>query len=806
MFRNYIKIALRNLWKDRTFTFLNIIGLSAAFCAAFLLSMYALFELSFDRFHKNTGTLYETYTSSETSKGTEYSNANPIPFAEALKEEVPGVEKITRYATGGPLVTYGDKTLKLDLAWADPDFFDMFTFPILEGSGNNPLAERSSIAITQKAATKIFGKKNAIGETVTILRDGAEKPFTVTAVLKDIPSASSIGFDGILNFKDLPNSFYADNIDRWDAHNHPVYLQLAAGISPEKFEKSTRAFSALHYADEIATDKRDGAKPNKDGQYIQIHLLPFEDISFTNLNSGSATVSKTLQYLILGIAFLILFIASVNFINMSIAKGSQRLREIGMRKTLGAGKGQLFFQFWGESILIFALSILLGGFSAFLLLDSFQTLFQTSASFAIITNPLMLFGLLMCLMLVTLVAGGYPALLMSKLNTLHALKGKLENTGKNRVRDVLMVVQFCIAILLISGTLVLWSQLDYMRTKNLGFNKEQVITLPLNTKKDRGQILQLLRNSLEGQPGIISVSAADNNLGLGKDGRTSTTIMGFDYKGREVKTNLLTVDYDYPQTLDIPILKGRAFNKQYSSDSLSIVINEAMAKEFGEKDPLSVRFILNDSVQYSVIGVVKNYNFQDLNRAIEPISFFFNPSAPKYYAYIKVAPDNLSQSYERVKEVWNTLEPDTEFMGSFLDENIDRTFKDERKMTTMISSGSILAIVLSCIGLFAISLLVVNQRKKEIGIRKVVGASTSTITILLSKDFLKLVGIAFLIAAPISWYLTSEWLQRYAYRVELSVWIFIAAGGIAFIIALATISVRTIQAAVQNPVKSLKTE
>ncbi len=805
MIRNYIKIALRNLWKDRTFTFLNVVGLSAAFCAAFLLSMFSLFELSFDKFHKNIGSIYEIYTSSETSKGTEFSDANPIPFAEAFKTEVPGVEKITRYAKGGPLVSYGDKTLKLDLAWVDPDFFDIFSFPILKGTAKNPLANQLSIAITSKAAQKIFGKEEAIGQTVTILRDGAEMPLTVTAVLEDLPAASSIGFDAVLNFKDLPASFYADNIDRWDAHNHPIYMQLAAGISPEKFEKSTAAFSNLHFAEQIATTERDGAKPDKNGNYRQIRLLPFEDTSFTNLNNGPK-VSKTLEYLILGIAFLILFIASVNFINMSIAKGSQRLREIGMRKTLGAGKRQLFFQFWGESILVFSISVIFGGLLAFLLLDKFQTLFETKASFTLIATPLVIFSLLLSLMVITLIAGGYPALLMSKLGTLQALKGKLENTGSNKVRDVLMVVQFTIAILLISGTLVLWSQLDYMRTKDLGFNKEQVITFPINTKKDRKQVLQLLRNSLEGEPGIVSVTAADNNLGLGKDGRTSITVMGFDYKGREVKTNLLTVDYDYPETLDIPMLKGRAFNKQYATDSLSIVINEAMAKEFGEKDPLSVRFILNDSVQYSVIGVVKDYNFQGLNKSIEPISFFMNPNTPLYYAYIKVAPTNLSQSYDRVKQAWNTIEPNTEFLGSFLDENIDRTLNDERKMTTMISSGSILAIILSCIGLFAISLLVVNQRRKEIGIRKVVGASTSTITILLSKDFLKLVGIAFLIAAPLSWYLTSQWLQSYAYRIDLSVWIFLAAGGIAFVIALATISVRTIQAALKNPVESLKTE
>jgi ABC-type antimicrobial peptide transport system permease subunit len=284
------------------------------------------------------------------------------------------------------------------------------------------------------------------------------------------------------------------------------------------------------------------------------------------------------------------------------------------------------------------------------------------------------------------------------------------------------------------------------------------------------------------------------------------SVLGFDYKDREVSTSMLWVDYDYPETLDIELLKGRTFNRNYNADSLSVVINEAMAKELGEEDPLNVRFFLADSIQYTVIGVVKDFNFEELNKGVKPLTFFMDGNAPMRYAYVKVAPNNLSQTYEAVKRAWNKIEPDTEFLGSFLDENIDRTLMKERTMTTMISSGSILAIILSCIGLFAISLLVVSQRQKEIGIRKVVGASVSTITVLLAKDFLKLVGIAFVIATPIAWYASSQWLQNYVYRIDLNIFIFVGAGAVSLIIAAVTISFRTIQAALKNPVESLKTE
>lgn len=805
MIRNYFKIALRNLWKNRTFTALNVVGLTAAFGVAFLLSMYAIFALSYDRFHENIGSIYKVYTNIQTPKGVESDESKPIPFAEALQKEVPGVASITGYLDGGVLTTYKDKSLGINARWIDPDFFQIFSFPVLKGNTNNPIPNKSSIALTQKAATKIFGNEPALGKTVTVQSEGHQAPVTITAILQDIPKASSIQFDALFNFKSLPDAIYADNLNNWNADNHGVFLKLTKGVTPGQFEKSTRAFSKLHYANETADAKRDGAQPNAEGNYRQIKLLPFEDESFATASNGLIAVNKTLPYLILGIAFLILFIASVNFINMSIAKSTQRLREIGMRKTLGAGKTQLFFQLWGESALVFLIAVVLGSLLALGLLVPFQTLFHTRASFSAILSPAILVGALLFIALITLVAGGYPSLLMSKLGTLQALKGKMQNTGKNRLRNVLMVLQFSITILLIGCTLVLWKQLEFLRHKDLGFNKEQVITFPINTRKDPDKVVKLLRNEFASAPEIIDFTAADDNLGVGRDGRRSTTILGFDYKNRKISTNILNVDYDYAKTLDIPILKGRSFDRNFPGDSLSVVINEAMAKELGDKDPLGVRIYINDSVKYSVIGVVKDYNFDALDKAIEPITFFMDES-PMHYAYVKVAPGNLSVSYDKVKEAWNKIVPNTKFFGSFLDENIDRTLAKERMMMTMISSSSVLAIILSCIGLFAISLLTVSQRRKEIGIRKVVGASVSTITILLIKDFLKLVAVAFLIATPIAWLFSSQWLQNYAYRTNLTLWVFLEAGGIALLIALTTISVRTIQAALQNPTKSLRTE
>ena len=804
MFTNYIKLAWRNLWKRKSFTILNIIGLSVAFGIAILLCTAALFDLSFDKFHRNTGSLYKLYTTVQTPKGPEATLTHPVPLAQALRAEVPGIKKITRFSGGHFNVSRGEKELTVGIARVDQDFFDMFSFPVAKGNSQHLLKERSDVLLTEDAAKRIFNTADAVGQTVLIHMDGKSYPFTVTAVLKDPPQQSSIRFDAAIRYENYAN--YEGNLGRWDNMDHEVYVQLENSVAATNFEQRSRSFSNLHFAESIAASKRDGAKADAAGQFQQIRLLPFEQEHFVRYQNGIATADKTRTYMIIGIALLILFIACVNFVNMSIGTSVQRLREIGMRKTLGAGKSQLFFQFWGESVIVFLFSVGIGILLSNGLLESFKTLFRVQASFASVVTPQIMVGFALSVFLITLMAGGYPALLLSKLGTLQSLKGKLEVSGRNRLRNTLIVIQFTIAILLISGTLVLQSQLDYMQNKNLGFNKEQVIAFPLNGKKKDREALQLLRNELQGKPGIYNISASDNILGRGKDGSSWGSVLGFEHKGRTVRTNMLVVDYDYPETLDMKLVAGRSFDRTYGNDSLAVMINETMAKELEEKDPLNASLLLEDSVKHTVIGVVKDYHFQGLDKQIEPITFFLKENWELRNVYVKVAPQNLSQSMETIKAAWKNVEPNAEFLGSYLDENIGRALRQEKVMATIITSGAVIAIVLSCVGLFAIALLVVAQRTKEIGIRKVVGASIGNLTFLLSKDFLKLVVIALLIALPGAWLLTSKWMEGYAYRINLTPWYFFTAGLLAVIIAFATISLRTIRAARANPVKSLRTE
>ncbi|QCW98823.1 FtsX-like permease family protein [Aggregatimonas sangjinii] len=804
MLKNYLKIGWRNLMKDKTFTFLNVVGLSVAFGVAILLSMAAFFDLSYDNFHENGDRIYQVYSTQQTPKGPEAGTSQPAPFADALRSEVPGVDKITRFLEQEALTIYGEKEINLNGVWLDSAFFEMFTFPVLKGNKNNPMQEKSSVVITEETSNKLFGSAEAIGETIAILIDGKEEPFTVAAVVGNHDRQNSLEFEIAIPFES--HAGYLENMETWNAQYHQVFMQLQSGVSAQQFEKNTRSFVDLHYKETIEDLKRDGAIADSDGQYRQIGLLPLKDVHFASFRKGYAEVVRIVPYLILGVAFLILFIACVNFINMSIAKSAQRLREIGMRKTLGAQKKQLFFQFWSESLFVFLASVAIGILLCALLIDSFKTMFRTDISLDMLSSPFAILGIFTVVFLITLLVGGYPALSLSRLGTIQSLKGKLESSGNNRVRNILMVVQFGIAILLISGTLVLWGQVDYMRNKDLGFEKEQVLSFPIDGKKNSYEAIQLLREELVGNPDILSVTASSNNLGRGKDGSQHTSIWGFDYKERGVSTHTLVVDYDYLETLGLELVQGRSFDKNYAGDTQSVIINESMAQELGEPDPLSAFLPMSDSLRLPIIGVVKDYNFQDVSKSIEPLTFFLDRDSGLSYAFVKVAPVNMASSFEAVERAWKKIEPNAEFLGSFLDENVDRTFRREKTMATMIASGSIIAIALSCIGLFAMSLLIVAQRTKEIGVRKVLGASVSSITVLLTKDFLKLVLISFFIASPIAWYFLKQWLENYAYKIDLGLWFFVAAGLLAMVIALLTVGTRTIRAAMQNPVKSLRTE
>ena len=803
MFKNYFKIAIRNLWKHKAFTVTNVIGMAIAFGTTLLLSMTAFYELSFDRFHEHKGSLYQAYLEIHRPANIDRGTNFPIPFTPALAAELPDIVHISRFGSlDTRLLRYKNKEFQYSIRTVDPDFLQMFTFPLLSGNPQTVLKDPGGIVLTQTAATAIFGNAQPVGQTVELKKDTSWQAFAVTGIAKDVPDNSSISFAGLINFENFRN--YTSIKNDWNNSNHEVYLQLPPQTTQTAFEQKIIKFVHTHYDGDIKQLKTDGAQPDKEGEYIRVRLIPYTDVHFDPI-SNSANVNRFYPYLLLLISAFILFIASVNFVNLSLGRAFTRTREIGMRKVLGARRRQILLQFFGEAFIITTLSLAMGILLSYLFLPGYKTLFQQSVSTDILRSPFFIGSIGMCFIIVSLLAGGYPAWLLSTLDTVLTVKGKVSVSKNHRLRNGLMIVQFVLSGLLIICTTIVWQQLNYMRTTPLGFDKQQVLSIPVGSHINGQRALDLMRTRLAGQPGILSVSGTDINLGRGRDNSSSTSIMGFDYKGKVVHSNWLRVDFDYVQTLGLHLLKGRDFSRAYGLDSGVVLINEKMAAQLGEKDPLDAVLDIGDS-RLRVAGVVKDFHYKSLHQEIAPLTMVLMPQFGINYILVKVAPSDLPGSLRTVTSIWKSVNPKAESEISFLDENTDKQYRKEARLSKIFISGAIIAILISCMGLFAIVVLVMGQRTREIGIRKVLGASTTHILSLVTREFLQLILAAVIIASPIAWWLMHRWLQDFAYRIRIGPWVFLFSAAVALLIALFTISFQALKAAWVNPADNLKTE
>lgn len=805
MIRNYLKIAWRNMKKHKGDTAINLLGLSVAFASALLIFLSVYFELSYDDFHKNRKNIYHLYTELYNVDGVVKSTALPIPMTPALKESYPEVRYAARYTNKTGIIRYKDKQIGQNLRLTDPDFFKMFSFPVVKGSAS-PISDLSQLALTEKSARAIFGDEEPIGKTVEMQVGGEWRPFTISSVVKDLPVNSSIRFDMVTRFEN--SETYAENLTIWENWTHSAYVQLQEGTSAQVFEQKTKKFYNDHFAETIQNLKRDGAKPSKDGNYMEMGMIPLSKVhTSSDVQVEGNGIGINYLYLLLGIGILILLIACINFVNLSIGRSFTRSHEIGLRKTLGALRWQVVGQLWVEAFVICLISLVISAGIWYFLLPYYTQLFGMSVKRELLLSPTVWSGILLLFLVITLVAGGYPAWIISKVNVIGILKGKFSIRRSHGLRNGLIIIQFAMAVLLMICTMITWQQVNYLRSQPLGYNRNQVISVPIEGDQDPNLVLERLRQRITGYPTIQSVSGIYNNLGRGLDGSSRTSNVGFDYKNRNISTGWMGVSYDFVKTLDLKLVAGRDFSKQFATDSSGMLINEAMAKQLGEKEVVGLQLLARDSAHpMTVIGVVKDFNVESLHKKIAPMTFVIEKPFGVHYALVKVDPTNLPQSMELIKNVWKEIAPGTEFKGSFLDENIDRQYKREEKMGQIFVSGAIIAIVLSCMGLLAMVVLIVTQRVKEIGIRKVLGASVGNIIGLISKEFLFLILIGFLIAAPLAWLGMQKWLEQFAYRINIEWWVFGLAAILSFLVALTTISFQAVRAALANPVKNLRTE
>lgn len=801
MLKNYLKIAWRNIWKSKQVSAVNIIGMSVAIAAALLLCFTVYSEFSYDNFHANKNNLYQLYYSEARAEGPRTHLSTPIPLAPAMKEEMPGVVNIARVANDAAGIrTATGEAQSIGINCVDSSFLRMFTFPAI--SGNLQLGLNDAI-ITEETAVKLFKKEDPVGKTVSINQGNGWQAFTVAAVVKDIPDNSSINFDVLLRLERVTD--YADDKDEWGHSNLYTFVQLTPGVAREEMEKRSIALTKKYYAEDVDKYKKAGAKADKYGAYMHIGFVPMEEVHLTE-NGQKNTGRVMMLYMLLFIAAFLLFIASINFINLSMARAFMRAKEVGMRKALGAAKFQLALQLSGEAMVLFFFSLVLGIGLAYIAMPTYNAVLRYHLSFGILKDPVVITGMAIVFLLISMLAGGYPALVLARAKTLQVLKGKISSGRNNYFRNSLIVTQFVFSSLLICCTIIAWQQMNFLKNKSLGFNTHEVVSIPVGNEVNSEQLLERMKAKLAQQPGIISISAARSNLGRGRDGSISTSVVGFSYKNQELMTNLQFVSYDYLKTMDIKLLLGREFSPQMA-DSNSIIINERMALQLGVKDieGFTVRFE-EDGPAYNVIGIMKDYHFQSLHRKIEPLTLSLNNEGrPSNYIFIKTAPGSLEASMATIESAWKAVAPGP-FLGSFVDENTARLYTGDKVLARIFISGAVITIIISCMGLFAIALIAIGQRNKEIGIRKVLGAGVITITALISRDFLKLVVLAILIATPIAWFVMNKWLGIYAYSINISWWVFLLAGLLAISIAAVTVGFQTIRAALMNPVKALRSE
>jgi putative ABC transport system permease protein len=801
MIRNYFKTALRNLLRNKIYSFINIAGLSIGLACAMLIILYVKDEVSYDRFHSNVGNIYRIVTQGMDKNGGKGRKDPNTGYLQGPRfaQNIPEIKNFVRVQSGEKDIKTGTEVKGQELLYADSAFFDVFSFPLISGNRHTCLKDPSSVVITEDAAKKQFGTTDAIGKMIMMKDDSVFVPYTVTAVAKKCPQNSSIKFEMLLPIKESKED--ASNSENWFNFFLNTFVVLnphtniqAVSSKMNKFydEDTKEAIKSLtaKFGPEAATWK---------SQYL---LQPFLDMHMSTdlpAQNGLSDASNPMYaYILSGIALFVLLIACINFVNLTVARSVKRAKEIGIRKVVGGDRKQLIMQFLGESFLLCIIAFALAIGLVQLILPVFNNLSNKVLALSYLFDVKLVAGYILLFILTALLAGFYPALVLSGYNPVETLYSRFNLAGKNYLQKSLVVLQFALASFLIIATLTIYKQFNFLTTEKLGYDDTDIVGVHKDFKTHDEAFL--FKNELLKDPNIISV-APRNSGRWGTVAKLSTdSTMEFDYE---------TVDESFLPTLKIPLVTGRNFSPDFSSDSAnSVLVNETFVKKAGWKNPLgqTINFWYNNNKKYAVIGVVKDYHYSSLGEKIGPEVFTMKKDNPYGMAFIKIKPNTAAASLNTIEKTFKQLFPLSPYRYTFMNEENRKNYEAEAKWKQIMLFGAILTIFISCIGLFGLSVLAAEKRTKEVGIRKVLGASVRGVVTILSKDFLKLICIALIIAIPAAWMVANKWLQNYPYRITLSWWLFASAAILVILIAIVTVSFQAIKAAVANPVKSLRTE
>ena len=821
MFSNYLKIAWRNLVRNKTFSAINILGLAAGLSCCMLIGLYVHDELSYDTQHKDGTQLYQIGTVFVRPDGEKKTAATPYPIADALKQEYPEITSITRlinlFVDDKTLLRYDEAPGKSTVFYetkgflADPTFFSLFTYNFIEGDGNQALKNPNAIVLSEEIARKIFGNQSALNNVIHVESNtNGDGNYTVTGVFRPSPSPSHIDAQFFLSFAGGAMAQYVKSQTGMAGNNlFFTYLKLAPGTDAKKLEAKLPAFVEKYMQKDLraaSMDKRQFLTAVSD---IHLHT----DLKDNVTPNGSLTY----LYLMVSIALFTLLIACINFMNLSTARSAKRSGEVGMRKVLGARQGALIRQFLGESVLFSMLAFGLAIGLTLLLLPLFEQVSGKSFSLSLVRNGYMLGGFFLLSVMTGLLAGSYPAFYLSSFRPILVLKGGGGHTRTTNalaaisLRKGLVVFQFLLSVMLIIAVVVISQQMNFLRSADLGFAKAQQLVIPLRSTTAKATY-PALKDALTHSVHVQSVGATTYYPGIFNpedgnyygEGQTAA-------QAQRTRTN--RVDMDYLNTMAIKPVAGRLFSRAFPADTNQrIIVNEQAVKAMGYP---SIQAAIGkktytergrDRDEFTIVGVVKDFHFEDLHVAITPYAFTLNRSPNYNYVVAHVKAGTLQPTLKAIETIWQKLNPGEPFEYSFLDEDFQKNYAAESRISSVVSYFTLIAILISCLGLFGLATFTAEQRTKEIGVRKVLGASVGSIVTLLSRDFLKLVLIAIVIASPIAWWAMNRWLQDFAYKIDIEWWVFALAGLLAVGIALLTVSFQSIKAALMNPVNSLRSE
>ena len=806
MLKNYLTISIRNLLRHKGFAFINITGLAIGIACCMLILLFVRDEISYDRFHEKADQIYRVVLDANISNSPLVAPVTPAPMAFTLVDEYPEVENASRLFTfaGEVLVKKNDQVfIEERFYFADSTFFDIFTFPFLEGNPKTALVEPNSLVITETMAEKYFADEAALDQYLVV---GDTTQYKITGVTADVPENSHFHFDFLSSLSGLPmaqNQF-------WVSNNFSTYILLQRDFPPEQLEAKFLDLMRNYAGPQIQQFMNQSFDEFREsGSKLDYILQPITDIHLHSHMEYEIEANSNIAYVILfsAVALFILLIACINFMNLSTARSADRAREVGMRKVLGSERSQLIRQFLSESIFLTLIALIFAVVVIYLVLPFFNTLAGKNIQTDFMTNPTFIVGIFVSTIVVGVLAGSYPSFFLASYKPINVLKGEFRSTSAGKLlRSGLVVFQFAISIILIVGTFVVFNQLSYVQNSDVGFDKNNMIVI--SRAQVLGQQTKAFKDELRAYSGVINASSTLAVPG-GTFGQTAYQPEGGLADVSYIMAPLFA-DYDFVETMDIQIGEGRDFSRDFLSDSAAFIINEAAVTKLEWDQPIGqkLRFLgAQQPTASEIIGVMEDWNYASLHQDVGPLVLgFLDENSPMNFLVIRIRPDDIPGSLSFIEQKWMEFVPEQPFLYSFLEDDLNDLYNGEEQLGNIFRTFALITILIACLGLFGLASFTAQQRTKEIGIRKAMGASLGSIVYMLSKNFTTLVAIAFVVAVPVAYFGMNRWLQDFAYRTTLSPWIFAVAGVLALIIAWLTVSYQSVKAAMTNPVNALRYE